>query len=219
MDSGGVCTVRKTGKSNILEWASVFVQDDDDRFVRPRIYVKEVFGHRGGIIRKPSMNFYMVERSREEGEDDEEEEALEEGEEDEEEVGEDHAQETEVWEENSNEEAGEEDEIEGEGGQDEPLDALISFLGALYLECVMQMLEEEGMEGETLQNTALFLVSLLIVSLSKCWKSLTLQRRCYLKAFDELPEPNVVAWNAIVTACFRCGDVKGAEVLFSEMPL
>lgn len=38
------------------------------------------------------------------------------------------------------------------------------------------------------------------------------------KVFGEMPEPNVVAWNAVVTACFRSNDVKGAEDLFSVMP-
>ncbi|XP_057489786.1 pentatricopeptide repeat-containing protein At1g74630 [Actinidia eriantha] len=39
------------------------------------------------------------------------------------------------------------------------------------------------------------------------------------KMFDEMSEPNVVAWNAVVTACFRCGDVKGAEEMFEGMPI
>ncbi|CBI15227.3 unnamed protein product, partial [Vitis vinifera] len=37
------------------------------------------------------------------------------------------------------------------------------------------------------------------------------------KVFEEMFEPNVVAWNAVVTACFRCGDVKEAIQLFHEM--
>ncbi|KAK3036244.1 hypothetical protein RJ639_030786 [Escallonia herrerae] len=38
------------------------------------------------------------------------------------------------------------------------------------------------------------------------------------KVFDQMSEPNVVAWNAVVTACFRCCDVKGAEEVFGRMP-
>lgn len=38
------------------------------------------------------------------------------------------------------------------------------------------------------------------------------------KMFEEMIEPNVVAWNAVVTACFRCGDVKGADAMFNGMP-
>ncbi|KAM5570759.1 pentatricopeptide repeat-containing protein [Rosa sericea] len=38
------------------------------------------------------------------------------------------------------------------------------------------------------------------------------------KVFDEMREPNVVAWNAVLTACFRCGDVEGAEEVFGSMP-
>ncbi|KAL7115078.1 hypothetical protein ACP275_04G161700 [Erythranthe tilingii] len=36
--------------------------------------------------------------------------------------------------------------------------------------------------------------------------------------FDEIPEPNIVTWNALVTAFFRCVDVKGAERVFNLMP-
>lgn len=39
------------------------------------------------------------------------------------------------------------------------------------------------------------------------------------KVFEEMFEPNVVAWNAMLTACFRCGDVKGATEVFDRMPL
>ncbi|XP_015868066.3 pentatricopeptide repeat-containing protein At1g74630 [Ziziphus jujuba] len=38
------------------------------------------------------------------------------------------------------------------------------------------------------------------------------------KVFEEMLEPNVVAWNAIVNACFRCGDVENGERLFERMP-
>ncbi|XP_020255511.1 pentatricopeptide repeat-containing protein At1g74630 isoform X2 [Asparagus officinalis] len=38
------------------------------------------------------------------------------------------------------------------------------------------------------------------------------------KAFDKMPQPNVVAWNAVVTACFRSNDIKGGEDLFAVMP-
>ncbi|KAG8388682.1 hypothetical protein BUALT_Bualt02G0150700 [Buddleja alternifolia] len=38
------------------------------------------------------------------------------------------------------------------------------------------------------------------------------------KVFDEIPDRNVVTWNALVTAFFRCGDVKGAERVFNLMP-
>ncbi|KAB2633517.1 pentatricopeptide repeat-containing protein [Pyrus ussuriensis x Pyrus communis] len=39
------------------------------------------------------------------------------------------------------------------------------------------------------------------------------------KVFEEMREPNVVAWNAILTSCFRFGDAKGAETMFGQMPL
>lgn len=39
------------------------------------------------------------------------------------------------------------------------------------------------------------------------------------KVFDEMSQPNVVAWNAVVTACFRCGNVEGAWGLFERMPV
>ncbi|KAL1531742.1 Pentatricopeptide repeat-containing protein [Salvia divinorum] len=36
--------------------------------------------------------------------------------------------------------------------------------------------------------------------------------------FDEIPEPNTVTWNALLTAFFRRGDVGGAERVFAAMP-
>ncbi|KAL9234797.1 hypothetical protein vseg_009623 [Gypsophila vaccaria] len=39
------------------------------------------------------------------------------------------------------------------------------------------------------------------------------------KLFDEMPERNVVAWNALLTACFRCGDLRFGEEVFSRMPV
>ncbi|KAK8923997.1 Pentatricopeptide repeat-containing protein [Platanthera zijinensis] len=38
-------------------------------------------------------------------------------------------------------------------------------------------------------------------------------------AFEELPHPNVVAWNAVVTAYFRSGDAHGAGNVFAQMPV
>ncbi|PKA45694.1 Pentatricopeptide repeat-containing protein [Apostasia shenzhenica] len=39
------------------------------------------------------------------------------------------------------------------------------------------------------------------------------------KAFDQLPQPNVVAWNAMVTAYFCCGEAPNARKVFAQMPL
>ncbi|TXG50057.1 hypothetical protein EZV62_025932 [Acer yangbiense] len=39
-----------------------------------------------------------------------------------------------------------------------------------------------------------------------------------MKVFDEMLEPNVVAWNAAVTVCFRGGDLESSERLFESMP-
>lgn len=38
------------------------------------------------------------------------------------------------------------------------------------------------------------------------------------KVFDEIPDPNIVTWNALLTAFFRRGDVEGAERVFDLMP-
>ncbi|XP_075104391.1 pentatricopeptide repeat-containing protein At1g74630-like [Nicotiana tabacum] len=38
------------------------------------------------------------------------------------------------------------------------------------------------------------------------------------KVFDEMNEPNVVAWNAIITAYFRGNDLSGADRLFGLIP-
>ncbi|KAK9673626.1 hypothetical protein RND81_12G179600 [Saponaria officinalis] len=42
---------------------------------------------------------------------------------------------------------------------------------------------------------------------------------CARKVFDEMPERNVVAWNALLTACFRCGDLRFGEEVFNRMPV
>lgn len=39
------------------------------------------------------------------------------------------------------------------------------------------------------------------------------------KVFDEMFEPNIVAWNAMITAYLRCCDVRGAEKLYKRMPV
>ncbi|KAK0592259.1 hypothetical protein LWI29_015907 [Acer saccharum] len=39
-----------------------------------------------------------------------------------------------------------------------------------------------------------------------------------MKVFDEMLEPNFVAWDAAVTACFRGGDLESSERLFESMP-
>ncbi|KAI3753242.1 hypothetical protein L2E82_25288 [Cichorium intybus] len=39
------------------------------------------------------------------------------------------------------------------------------------------------------------------------------------KVFDEMFEPNVVAWNAMITACIRCCDIEGANTLYKRMPV
>ncbi|KAE8655222.1 Pentatricopeptide repeat-containing protein [Hibiscus syriacus] len=38
------------------------------------------------------------------------------------------------------------------------------------------------------------------------------------KLFDEMREPNLVAWNSVFTACFRCGDITSAREIFYMMP-
>ncbi|KAL6509560.1 Pentatricopeptide repeat-containing protein [Orobanche gracilis] len=62
-------------------------------------------------------------------------------------------------------------------------------------------------------NTHLFVGTTLISMYAEC--------ECGEAAelmFGEIPEPNVVTWNALVTAFFRCADVDGAERMFNSMP-
>ncbi|KAL6997577.1 Pentatricopeptide repeat-containing protein, partial [Sarracenia purpurea var. burkii] len=62
-------------------------------------------------------------------------------------------------------------------------------------------------------DTHLFVGTTLISMYAEC--------ECFgfaQKVFEEMFEPNVVAWNAVVNACFRCDDVKGAEKMFKRMP-
>ncbi|GAV79475.1 PPR domain-containing protein/PPR_2 domain-containing protein/PPR_3 domain-containing protein/DYW_deaminase domain-containing protein [Cephalotus follicularis] len=39
------------------------------------------------------------------------------------------------------------------------------------------------------------------------------------EVFEEMAQPNVVAWNAVVTACFKGGDVQAADIMFGRMPV
>ncbi|KAI4305033.1 hypothetical protein L6164_028423 [Bauhinia variegata] len=39
------------------------------------------------------------------------------------------------------------------------------------------------------------------------------------QVFEEMSDPNVVTWNAVVTASFRCGDMEGAEHMFKRMTI
>lgn len=63
-------------------------------------------------------------------------------------------------------------------------------------------------------DTHLFVGTTLISMYAEC-ASLAFARQ----VFDEMIEPNIVAWNAIVAACFRCEDVKDAEQVFHRMPI
>ncbi|XP_057416590.1 pentatricopeptide repeat-containing protein At1g74630 [Lotus japonicus] len=63
-------------------------------------------------------------------------------------------------------------------------------------------------------DTHVFVGTTLISMYGECGDSESARR-----VFDEMPEPNVVTWNAAVTACFRCGDVAGARGVFGRMPV
>ncbi|XP_050223943.1 pentatricopeptide repeat-containing protein At1g74630 [Mercurialis annua] len=61
-------------------------------------------------------------------------------------------------------------------------------------------------------NTHLYVETTLISMYGEC--------ECVceaMKVFDEMPDRNVVAWNAVITACFRGGDLKEARELFDLM--
>lgn len=62
-------------------------------------------------------------------------------------------------------------------------------------------------------NTHIFVGTTLISMYADCGAS-----NFAYKAFDELFEPNIVTWNAVITASFRCGDLSGAEKLFDRTP-
>ena len=63
-------------------------------------------------------------------------------------------------------------------------------------------------------NTHLFVATTLVSMYAECG-CVSFAR----KVFEEMSEPNVVAWNAVLTACFRCGDVKRSEEMFDRMPI
>ncbi|KDP31247.1 hypothetical protein JCGZ_11623 [Jatropha curcas] len=63
-------------------------------------------------------------------------------------------------------------------------------------------------------NTHIFVGTTLISMYGECG-SVELSRN----VFEEMLQPNVVAWNAVITACFNGGDVKGAKQMFDLMPL
>ncbi|XVE56939.1 hypothetical protein DITRI_Ditri04bG0051100 [Diplodiscus trichospermus] len=61
-------------------------------------------------------------------------------------------------------------------------------------------------------DTHLFVGTTLISMYGECGSAYFAK-----KVFEQMLEPNVVAWNAIVTACFRCADVNGARKMFDLM--
>ncbi|KAK9673619.1 hypothetical protein RND81_12G179100 [Saponaria officinalis] len=63
-------------------------------------------------------------------------------------------------------------------------------------------------------NTHLFVGTTLVSMYGECGRI-----ECARKVFDEMPERNVVAWNALLTACFRCGDLRFGEEVFNRMPV
>ncbi|KAL6009227.1 hypothetical protein ACLOJK_022454 [Asimina triloba] len=62
-------------------------------------------------------------------------------------------------------------------------------------------------------DTHLFVGTTLVSMYAECGQMDSAQR-----AFDEMPQPNIVAWNAIVTGCFRCEDALRAKLMFDRMP-
>ncbi|XP_061346672.1 pentatricopeptide repeat-containing protein At1g74630 [Gastrolobium bilobum] len=63
-------------------------------------------------------------------------------------------------------------------------------------------------------DTHIFVGTTLISMYAECGNSESARQ-----VFEEMPEPNVVTWNAVVTACFRCGDLEGARDVFGRMPI
>ncbi|KAL4398666.1 hypothetical protein AHAS_Ahas01G0314700 [Arachis hypogaea] len=63
-------------------------------------------------------------------------------------------------------------------------------------------------------HTHVFVGTTLISMYGECRDSCSAR-----KVFEEMPDPNVVTWNAVVTACFRCGDICGAQSAFEQMPI
>lgn len=63
-------------------------------------------------------------------------------------------------------------------------------------------------------NIHLFVATTLISMYAECGYVLFSK-----KVFDEIPDPNVVTWNAMVTAFIRVNDIVGAESVFDLMPV
>lgn len=62
-------------------------------------------------------------------------------------------------------------------------------------------------------NAHLFIGTTLISMYAECGRADSARR-----VFAEMPQPNVVAWNAMLTACFRCSDLEDARALSDRMP-
>nr|AYM00644.1 pentatricopeptide repeat protein [Salvia miltiorrhiza] len=62
-------------------------------------------------------------------------------------------------------------------------------------------------------DTHIFVGTTLISMYAECGR---VESACNM--FDEIPDPNIVTWNALLTAFFRRGDVGGAERVFASMP-
>ncbi|PIN23919.1 hypothetical protein CDL12_03345 [Handroanthus impetiginosus] len=99
---------------------------------------------------------------------------------------------------------------------DSPVDSFslaFTLKSAANMRCLRTGVQLHGQALTRGLNTHLFVGTTLISMYAECGRVDFAENM-----FNEIPEPNVVTWNALVTAFFRCVDVKGAQRVFDLMP-